>query len=503
MTSPTWTTKLDDLKRSLALREREAANRAVSGLLDAHAPLGVHWRSISELMRVSGELTLAMRAIDAFVASQGQAPQALYSKVVLLTQCGRMREAHDLLRQLPGDVPDPAGHAYVVGNTALAIGQVDQARDFLEQAVRLRPGWGPAWLTLASAIDLKSDALANRMLADRNAALRHSPAEIARYFYALGKLYADRGDPASAFESFAEGARLLRKEVPYSREANAANARQAMSGFAPNVLRSLKAGSDFDSGRVIFVTGLPRSGTTLVEQILTSHSQVADGAELNLIQHAAVRAGGVSGQQLQSYVDSGRSPRDVAALYLRLVGERFGNSGRIVDKTVDVSRFMGLIATMLPDAPLIWMHRDPLDTAWSCFRTFFIHGVAWSYDLADIAHHFSLEEELRHFWKRQLGDRLLVLPYGQLVEDPEQWTRRLLKHCSLAEEPAVFMPHATKRTVLTASAMQVRRPINRAGLGVANAYRPWLGPFIDAYRGQAQGSGQSYPSSQGGGDALG
>jgi hypothetical protein len=159
-----------------------------------------------------------------------------------------------------------------------------------------------------------------------------------------------------------------------------------------------------------------------------------------------------------------------------------GPAGRIVDKTIDASRYFGLIASALPDAPLIWMRRDPLDCAWSCFRTFFIHGVGWSYDLADIARHFMLEDALLAFWKERLGDRLLVVPYAELIGAPERWTRRLLDHCGLAEEAGAFEPHRTDRVVATASSFQVRRPINRDGLNVAEPYRSHLQPFIAAYR---------------------
>ena len=124
-----------------------------------------------------------------------------------------------------------------------------------------------------------------------------------------------------------------------------------------------------------------------------------------------------------------------------------------------------------------------LDSAWSCFRTFFIHGVAWSYSLTDIAHHFQLEDRLLAFWKARLGDRLLVVPYNALIDEPELWTRRLLAHCGLSEEAGPFAPHKTERVVATASSLQVRRPINRDGLGVAEPYREWLQPFVDAYGG--------------------
>ena len=141
MANPNWARQIEDLKRALAARDRSGANAAVAQLLDRKAPLGAHWKAISELMRVSGELTLAHRAIDAFVAAAGHAPQALYSKAVLLTQSGRMREAYDFVARLPADVPDRAGHAYVLGNVAMTLGRNDDAREHLEAAVRHRPGW--------------------------------------------------------------------------------------------------------------------------------------------------------------------------------------------------------------------------------------------------------------------------------------------------------------------------------------------------------------------------
>ena len=170
MSNTAWMPLVEGLKQALARRDRAAANAAVEQLLDSRARIGAHWHSISQLMQVSGELTLARRAIDAFVSEAGRTPQAMYAKVVLLTQSGRLGEAHDLLATLPKHVPDRAGHAYVLGNTAMTLGRSEEAREQLAIAVKARPGWGPAWLSLATSTNLAKDPIGDQLLADGAAA---------------------------------------------------------------------------------------------------------------------------------------------------------------------------------------------------------------------------------------------------------------------------------------------------------------------------------------------
>ena len=192
--------------------------------------------------------------------------------------------------------------------------------------------------------------------------------------------------------------------------------------------------------------------------------------------------GGLSCPALERYV-AAEGASAGARLWRHWLDERFPGPGRVVDKTLNTSRLLGIAAALLPEAPLIWLTRDPLDCAWSCFRTRFSGEGAWSYDLEDIAFHFRLEDELLARWRDVLGERLLVVPFEALVTEPVPWIRRILAHCGLADEAQAFAPHENARAVTTSSALQVRRPINRAGIGVAEPYRQFLEPFVRAYAG--------------------
>jgi hypothetical protein len=346
----------------------------------------------------------------------------------------------------------------------------------------MRPQSGFTWFSLSMAVDFSQEPeLAERLIAGAPSMEGAAAAQRVSYFYAMGKAHADRGEHALAFEAFANGARFVKTMIGYKRDDDRADAERAIDGYTADRIAAIASQQREPTGRTIFVTGLPRSGSTLVEQILTSHSAVIDGGETSRLTLLSNEVGGASWSALTDYIEaSGVAP--AARLWAHWQHELFPAPGLVIDKTLNSSRFLGLAAALLPEAPLIWMTRDPLDCAWSCFRTSFAgSAVPWSYDLGDIAAHFRLEDQLLAQWQQILGDRLLVLPYEALVTEPEVWIRRILAHCGLREEPQVFAPHENNRPVTTASMVQVRRPINRDGIGAAEPYREFLEPFIKAY----------------------
>lgn len=471
---------VDQLGPAIQRHDRATLNDITERLIAARAPMGPQWERLAQIAARNGELTLARKAIDLFVEASGGQPAAHYQKTGLLAQMGAWRDVMALLDQLGPDVPSPVAQAYSRGTAALYLGDTDEAKEQLDRATRLAPQSGSAWHMLSLVVDLAAEpAMADRLIAAGRGMATAPPTEQGAYHYALGKLHAGRGEHAPAFAAFAQGGQLMKQAFPYPRDMDRRWAADAIDGYSADRIATLARRQREPTGRTIFVTGLPRSGTTLVEQILTSHSAISDGVELDRLGLLAQDMGGQSWSALSRHVEAwGAEP--TAALWHHWIDERFPGATRIVDKSVDASRFLGIAAALLPDAPLIWMTRDPLDRAWSCFRTCFLN-VPWTNDLEDIAFHFRLEDALLARWQEILGDRLLVVPYEAMVADSEGWIRRILAHCGLAEEPQIFTPHDNHRTVTTASVMQVRRPLNRGSIGASVPYEVFLEPFVQAY----------------------
>ncbi|MBO9518097.1 MAG: sulfotransferase [Porphyrobacter sp.] len=470
------------LQPALQRQDRARIVDLVRQLVDLRAPLGAQWEAIAQIVADKGELQLGREALDLFVEASGGGDLARYKKVALLGQWEATDEAHDLMWSLPEDAPNPTANAYTRGMILLNLGKTEEGREYLSRVVQDRPDLGSPWLMLATSANLARETeLAERIIAAEAGMEKARPAERAPYFYALGKAHADRGDRARAFAAFNRGAREMKSGQSYNRQQDRQLAEQAIEGFDQGRIAAISGQQSEPTDQTIFVTGLPRSGTTLVQQILTSHSAVSGGAEINRLGLLAMDAGGVSYSALEAYTNKVSAP-SAARLWRHWINERFPAAGRIVDKTIDASRTLGLVSALLPEAPLLWMTRDPLDQAWSCFRTNFSAGaLTWSYDQQDIAFHFQLESELLARWQDILGERLLVVPYESLVTDPEPWIHRLLAHCRLPHEAQVFTPHENNGPVATSSMMQVRRPINRDGIGSAEPYREFLEPFIGTY----------------------
>ncbi len=472
----------DRLQPAVERNDRGAIASALSELVRLEAHMGEQWHALAQLALRNGEILLARKAIDLFVDAQGGSARASYLKASVLEQCGDMAAADAVLRSLPDSVPDPAANAYSRGTAALFLGNKDEAISQLERATAMQPLAGHAWLSLSMAVDLAArEDTADRILAASAQAPAMPPPQRAAFFHAKGRVHEVREEHGEAFAAFAQGNALMRALAPYNAANETRMAQQSLEGFDAEAIAEFNAQAGDTGERTIFVTGTARSGTTLVEQIITSHSAVSHGGEIGRLPLLALEMRGHSAAALRKHAGANGSA-SLSRLWHRLIDERFPGATRVVDKSLNTTGYLGIAASLLPDAPLIWLKRDPLDVAWSAFRTFLPAGQQWSCDLSSIAHHMRQEEALLAHWQGVLGERLLVVPYEELVRDPRHWTARILGHCNLAEETAPYAPHENVRAVGTASVMQVRRPISSKAVGSAAPYRPYLGEFIEAWQ---------------------
>lgn len=483
MTHPNVHQLVKDVGDALAARDRLRFRRAVEALMSANYPLKSGWQSLSQPLMDFGELDLARKSINLFVEAMDGAPVARFRQAVVLAQTGWANEALDVLNSIPRNVPDSTNNSYLRGTISLNLGDIDVARKSLLQASQSSPHSGQILLALSETGSMAAAPSLADIILSKQRSMNNAPdPELACYRYAVGKTLDDLGDFTNAAEAFTEGAHLVRSTRPYSYDADRQSAIAAVKGFSIQKIQNAGKSVGIKTDRVIMVTGTPRSGTTLVEQILTSNSIVRNGDELGFFAMCADEMGGGTPTALHDTVISDGGATELAKRYLHLVQQRFGADGRVVDKTLDASRYIGLFASVLPDAPLIWVRRNAFDRAWSCYRTYFSRGVSWSWSIEEIAKHFALEERLLTVWAEILQDRLLVIDYEQLVEHPDKVIPNIARHCGIAEEQAMFEPHKNDRLVTTASVTQIRQPIHNDAIGKSTRYQSIMNPFDEAYQ---------------------
>ena len=308
--------------------------------------------------------------------------------------------------------------------------------------------------------------------------------ERVRLHYAAAKEHEDLGASAAAFAHLDAANRAHRAHIGYDPEADRALAEALKAAFAqPGYF--VGGRNDDAAGQVVFVVGLPRTGTTLVDRILDAHPHVTSLGELQAMPLAVKRLSR-SGSRL--VLDAGTiagaataEPCDMAKAYLAQVQPQAGaqSGGVLVDKFPLNFLYVGYIARAFPHARIVCVRRNPLDSVWSNFKHLFALGspyYGYSYDLLDAARYYALFDDLMAFWRRMFPAQVLEIGYEALLDDQEGQTRRLLAHCGLAWDAACLDFHTGGGAVATPSAQQVRRPLNRDSVGRWKDYARPMAP---------------------------
>jgi tetratricopeptide (TPR) repeat protein len=499
------------------------------GAADAAAAKGDYSEAIMHLQEVlSGDPNHApalSRLGDAlcFLERYGEAEQAYRGAVQcdprradahlklgsILHWRGDFLGAETALRRAVKLEPRSANALCSLGQTLNALARVADAKICFEKALRLKPqstaafcglGWiasmegrfGDAESLLRKALDADpvcSEAQAllvyqRRMTvadqewlegAQRMIAQRAVPIETATLRFAMGKYFDDVGNYSRAFEEFRQ-ANERRKHVsaPYDRAGRTAWVDDVIRLYTAECLAKPAEGAN-DSRQPVFVVGMARSGTSLVEQIIASHPEAIGAGELQfwgMTEHKH--------QDLfRSRLPDSRFTAKLGTSYLRVLAQYSAEAARVVDKTPANLDYVGFIHRVFPNARFICMQRDPVDTCLSCYFQNFFNAASFTMDLGDLAHYYREHHRLVKHWRAVLPKEIfLEVPYAELVADQEGWSRSIIEFVGLPWDPKVLEFHKTERAVLTASSWQVRQKMYSSSVGRSKNYEKFIGPLL-------------------------
>jgi tetratricopeptide (TPR) repeat protein len=383
--------------------------------------------------------------------------------------------------------PDFVEARHNLGNALLDQGMLEEARQAYEEAIILAPKSGRYYRSL---VNTRRVVTGDHQLATMEQLARDMASlpltDQTELHFALGKAYADLEQHERSFSHFLEGNALRRRELGYDEPTTLATFERMRAVFTSDLMNG-KQGVGDPSTIPIFIVGMLRSGTTLIEQILASHPKVFGAGELPHLSHLAA-----SLKQPYSVLPAfpeivpdlpAERLRQLGTSYVDAVSAMAPEAERITDKMPGNFALVGLIHLALPNARIIHMRRDPIDTCLSCFSILFTNGQPYSYDLAELGRYHRAYEEVMEHWRRVLpADVMLEVRYEDVVSDFERQARQVVAHCGLEWDDICLAFHKTRRTVRTASATQVRQPIYRSSIGRWRPYQKLLRPLIAELR---------------------
>lgn len=399
---------------------------------------------------------------------------------------GRTAEAIELLQRLVADSPDDPEAWVLLGHVRREVGEQSGAIAAYRRAIELRPHLSEAYFSLANLKTVRltaEDIAAIRLLLARTSLLRE---DRIRLEFSLGKALEDEGEYADSFGHYARGNALRRASVGHDADATTAAVRRSKSVFTDEFFAEHRG---WGSERVdpIFIIGLPRSGSTLLEQMLASHSQIEGTRELSdlsiVVTELAARAGPDARATYPQFLTTlGRSEiESAAAEYLaRTQVHRSLGRPRFIDKMPPNFIHVGLIHLMFPRAAIIDARRHPMGCAFSCYKQLFSWGAGFSYDFVELVRHFRDYVELMDHFDAVLPGRVHRIYYEQLIANPEAELRSLLEYCQLPYEADCLRFYENRRIVQSVSSEQVRQPIYGEGVDQWRHYAPWLEPLRTA-----------------------
>jgi tetratricopeptide (TPR) repeat protein len=457
----------------------EAMLRRATDLAPGHTPA---WILLGTLLHDSDRPTEALACLDRAVAQDPKnavAWSSLGAALVRVSDLDRSVEAYERSLALDGR---RAGIHMSLAHSLKTLGRQDEALRAYRSAISLQPDFGEAYWSMANLKVFRFEPEEVAAMEKQVARQDLSPSAAVHFRFALGKAYEDAGEYDKAWESYRSGNDRQRPLVSYDPVGFEARHDEIITVFNRDFLEQ-HADEGHDSDAPIFIVGMPRSGSTLIEQILASHSQVEGTLELSTLADLAVSTGryrradqdypfAVRELQARDFVDYGRKYIEDTQVVRRTDRPRF------TDKLPNNFSHIGFAHLILPKARIINARRHPLDTCLGCYKQLFAKGQNFTYDANELALYYRVYHDTIKHWHRVLPGKVLDVHYEETVGDFEAQVRRILDHCGLPFEEACLRFHETQRPIRTASSEQVRQPLHARALGTWRRYASHLEPWM-------------------------
>jgi tetratricopeptide (TPR) repeat protein len=435
----------------------------------------------------------ARQEVETLLATEPDHVEYLSLQAAACAGLGDHKQAITLYRQLVGMSPASADQYLMLGHSLQAVGLQQEAAETFAKAAHRKPGFGDAWWSRANlkTYRFSESEIAQMCLEESSSAAR--PLDRIHLCFALGKAYEDRRNYEESWQFYLRGNTLKREQCPYNPEFTESVVGRQIAVCTTQFF-AVRSGFGVTDPDPIFIVGLPRSGSTLLEQILASHSQVEGTQELPHIQRMVKDMEGEPASSDDPSLDStveDAYPEQLTKLTsqdFRRLGEQYIEETRayrsgkqyFLDKMPNNFHHIGLIHLMTPNAKIIDVRREPMACCFSNLKQLFAGGQEFTYGIEDVAHHYRIYLKLMRHWDAVLPGRVLRVHYEDIVEDLEGSVRQILEFCGLSFESACVEFYKTDRTICTPSSEQVRQPIFREALSQWRNYEPWLGQLKDS-----------------------